>query len=413
MKKLLLFLLVASSISFAQFTTQAQFRGEKTTKFTEDVLLDQSLLGTEVGYGAANQRFPDFGDAMLQSADDFTVPGDVSWIITSVSAQGFFNVAASTLLGVDVIFYADNGGIPGDEVYSALNLTPTDPASEDIFVTLTDAATLAPGTYWVSIVGVMNYNPGGHQYYNLRRNSANGSGYVNRDPDGLTGTVSDWGTPDYSAAPNDLDLAFVLNGMTGTVPVELTSFTAVQKGSAVELNWSTATETNNKGFEIERSVVTSGTESTWKTVGYVDGKGTTTEAVSYRFSDNLNGVDAEAVEYRLKQIDYDGAYEYSDVVSVENIVPTEYSVSQNYPNPFNPSTKITFALPTEANVSLRVYNALGQEVSKVVNGTLNAGTHVYTFNASEFTSGIYFYSFDAQGVDGTNYNMIRKMMLVK
>jgi hypothetical protein len=190
------------------------------------------------------------------------------------------------------------------------------------------------------------------------------------------------------------------------VSVELTSLTASVSGEDVLLNWTTATERNNKGFEVERKV-----SSHWETVGFVTGKGTTTEPQVYSFRDNQ--VSSGKYLYRLKQIDFDGTYKYSNNVEVSVSVPVQYSLSQNYPNPFNPSTEISFGLKTDAKVKLNVYNVLGQKVSSLINNEMNAGGHSIKFNASEMPSGIYFFSLEANGTDGSNFTSTKKMMLLK
>ena len=115
-------------------------------------------------------------------------------------------------------------------------------------------------------------------------------------------------------------------------------------GKIVLLNWSTSTELNNRGFEIERST----NKKDWRLIGFKEGKGTTTETQNYSFVDDLFGISSPQLFFRLKQIDFDGSFEYSDVVEVD-IAPSTFSLSQNYPNPFNPSTKIKFTIP---NVTL-------------------------------------------------------------
>jgi hypothetical protein len=191
------------------------------------------------------------------------------------------------------------------------------------------------------------------------------------------------------------------------VPVELTSFTASVIGSDVKLLWETASELNNSGFSIERKY--SNTE--FLEIGFVPGFGTTTEPKSYSFSDqNLrNGV----YSYRLKQIDFDGTFTYSDEIEVEVIAPASFSLDQNYPNPFNPSTRISFSLAVDSKVSLKIFDVLGQEVASLVNQDLTQGIHTYDFNASGINSGVYFYKIEATGVNGNEFIDVKKMILVK
>jgi hypothetical protein len=190
------------------------------------------------------------------------------------------------------------------------------------------------------------------------------------------------------------------------IPVELTSFVASVTGSNVTLNWSTATETNNQGFEIQRS---NGGE--YQVVGYVAGHGTTVEPQSYSFTDQ--NVGAGKYQYRLRQIDYDGKYEYSSVVEVEVLGPKEFSLAQNYPNPFNPTTAIDFNLAVDSKVTLKVFDVLGQEIITLVNGNLSAGSHKVSFDASSLNSGVYLYRIDATGIDGKTFSAVKKMILNK
>ncbi|MFC2119949.1 T9SS type A sorting domain-containing protein, partial [Bacteroidota bacterium] len=191
------------------------------------------------------------------------------------------------------------------------------------------------------------------------------------------------------------------------VPVELTSFAAnVNNEGDVILNWTTATETNNQGFEVQRS-----TDNQFTTIGFVDGFGTSTENHNYSYVDG--SVQAGSYTYRLKQVDYDGTFEYSDIVEVNVTVPDVFSLEQNYPNPFNPSTMIKFSLAADSKVSLTVFDILGQEVSNLISGNLAAGLHEINFNASNINSGVYFYRIDATGVDGTNFTSVKKMILTK
>jgi len=193
-----------------------------------------------------------------------------------------------------------------------------------------------------------------------------------------------------------------------TVPVELTSFTAVSSAEKVTLSWSTATETNNHGFEIERRINSYDLNENWITIGFVDGHGTTSEPNSYNFIDDLGSTNITSVSYRLKQVDFDGTIEYSDVVDITNIVPAEFRLSQNYPNPFNPSTKISYAIPVNAHVTLKVYDALGNEITTLVNEEKPAGTYKINFDASNLSSGVYFYT-----LTSGNFVEAKKMILMK
>ncbi len=191
------------------------------------------------------------------------------------------------------------------------------------------------------------------------------------------------------------------------VPVELLSFNAEMVDDNVVLNWATATETNNSGFQIEKrqkSDVKGQTE--FNNVGFVSGKGTTTEKSVYSFSDK-NEKPGTYV-YRLKQIDLDGTYSYSNEVEIEVTGPKDFALYQNYPNPFNPSTTIKFALPVKTNLSLNIYNTLGEKVAEIFKGEMEEGYHEMMFNASGLSSGIYYYTITAD-----NFSETKKMILVK
>jgi hypothetical protein len=186
------------------------------------------------------------------------------------------------------------------------------------------------------------------------------------------------------------------------LPVELTSFSATVKGTGVELVWKTATEINNHGFEIERSEKQNGI---WNKIGFVEGHGTTNAPKSYSF------VDASAVgtiSYRLKQVDNDGSFEYSNQVEVTVAAPVEFALMQNHPNPFNPATSIRYQVAAPGHVSLKVYDMLGKEVATLVNGMQDAGAKIAKLDASQLPSGIYFYTLRTN-----NFTATKKMLLLK
>lgn len=186
------------------------------------------------------------------------------------------------------------------------------------------------------------------------------------------------------------------------IPVELTSFTASIVNNNIILNWNTATELNNQGFDIEQSF----DNQKFEKIGFVAGFGTTTEQKSYSYK--VKNVVTEKTYYRLKQVDFDGQFEYSSTIEVNGITPKKFSMEQNYPNPFNPSTKIDFTLPIESNVKISIYNLIGQKVSEIVNAKFNAGKHSFEFNASNLSSGIYLYKIEAGDFTST-----KKMQLIK
>lgn len=194
------------------------------------------------------------------------------------------------------------------------------------------------------------------------------------------------------------------------IPVELTSFTAKAIDNLVLLNWTTATELNNYGFEIQRT--SDRTFSNWNSIGFINGKGTTSEPQSYSFRDE--NLSSGKYYYRLKQIDFDGSFEYSYVVEVEILNPNEFVLYQNYPNPFNPSTTISWSLPTSSWVSMKLVNSLGQEIDKIVEGYYESGKHSKLYNInSTLPSGIYFYKVEFLTNDGKFYSDVKKLSLIK
>ena len=191
------------------------------------------------------------------------------------------------------------------------------------------------------------------------------------------------------------------------IPVELVSFTADIFESTVTISWITATEVNNYGFEVQRKIE----NAEWKRIGFVEGHGTTTERQNYKYIDEIRGIQARTLGYRLKQQNYDGSYEYSDVVEVTNPAPTEFVLQQNYPNPFNPSTIIRYEIPGQADnklVVLKLFDVLGNEVAILVNEEKEAGRYSVEFSATALPSGIYFYRLSAGYFTET-----KKMILLK
>jgi hypothetical protein len=187
------------------------------------------------------------------------------------------------------------------------------------------------------------------------------------------------------------------------VPVELLSFNAINSNGITNLTWVTATEKNNKGFEIQRSREIGKME--WEKIGFVEGNGTTTSPHQYSYSDNAGGNDN--IYYRLKQIDYNGSYTYSQIVEV-NSVPSDFSLMQNYPNPFNPTTNISFTIGKSSFVTLKIYNVLGKEVAALLKESKNPGSYKILFDGTNLPSGVYIYTLDAG-----NFYASKKLLLLK
>ncbi|MCU0405813.1 MAG: choice-of-anchor B family protein [Ignavibacteriaceae bacterium] len=214
-----------------------------------------------------------------------------------------------------------------------------------------------------------------------------------------------WGVypflPSGNTIISDINTGLYVLRFNGSIPVELTSFSAAVDNQNVTLKWSTSSEKNNQGFEVQRK-----NESEYYSIGFVEGNGTSTEINNYTFIDR--DVKSGNYYYRLKQIDFNGSSDYSDEIFVEITSPIDFELEQNFPNPFNPATTIRFSLPANGFVNLSIYNLVGEKVSELVNGELQQGEHNLTFNASELPSGIYIAKLSAG-----NFNQSIKMTLLK
>ena len=185
------------------------------------------------------------------------------------------------------------------------------------------------------------------------------------------------------------------------VPVELALFSASVLNDDVELKWTTASELNNLGFEVQKNI-----NGEFLTIGFKKGFGTTTESHNYSFTDE--NLETGKYYYRLKQIDFDGSLKYSSSVEIEVLAPVRYSLSQNYPNPFNPSTTISYSIKEAGLVQLKVFDILGNEVASLVDEYKPAGSFEVEFNASQLSSGMYLYKLSAG-----EFTSVKKFMLLK
>jgi hypothetical protein len=192
--------------------------------------------------------------------------------------------------------------------------------------------------------------------------------------------------------------------------VELASFTASSNHLNAELKWTTATEVNNEGFEIERRQIGNSNFEirNWSKIGFVSGSGTASSPHEYSFTDR--NLTAGRYAYRISQVDRNGSSKYLSVAEVEvGFAPRVFSLGQNYPNPFNPSTTIEFTIPTDGWAVLKVYDVIGREVATLVDGDLKAGVYQQAvFDASRFASGVYFARLQFGGKQ-----QLRKMALMK
>jgi len=216
-----------------------------------------------------------------------------------------------------------------------------------------------------------------------------------------------WGI--YDANNSTLWQTGTFTDLFGPLPVELVSFTGtLLPNENVFLEWKTASELNHKGFEIEKSYKNS---NSWETIGFVESYGTSSSLIEYSFTDITPHI-LSVVKYRLKSIDNDGSFQYSDVIEV-NTGPTSFNLSQNYPNPFNPSTRIKFTIPSvpsqhNVSVRLKVYDILGNEVATLVDEEKEAGNYEVEFSSANLASGIYIFRLQTEEFTST-----KKMTILK
>jgi hypothetical protein len=307
-----------------------------------------------------------------------------------------------------IILHADNSGQPGSVIVTVTNLQPDSrvPTGVVLFGTheymftfdfLNNPIWLPQGNaiYWIELFN--NSIQSGNFYWEL-----GGLDTVR----GVAGSAWDMTTPGTNwNLDGSTDMSILVENDL-LIPAELINFKATSNGSDVNLNWITATETNNRGFAVQRE-----SDDKFVTIGFVQGNGTTTETHHYFYTDK--NVEVGSYSYRLMQIDYDGTTHYSNEVEVEVKAIKEFALDQNYPNPFNPSTKIKYSLAVDSKVKLTVYNLLGEIVATLVNTNISAGNQEVTFEGTNLNNGIYFYRLEAVGVDGSNFSQVKKMVLTK
>jgi hypothetical protein len=280
--------------------------------------------------------------------------------------------------------------IYGDMTVSNPN---TGVASINIVFTQTNSSLASTvGTNWIDVASIGFNTTNSSLFSNFVFRSANPTSTVVYSCSGSGGSYT-----------TTLLVPGTWSTLDNPLPVELSSFAAkMYDQDKVKLNWSTQTEVNNYGFNVERQTQC----GQWEKVGFVNGNGNSNSPKEYSFIDK-SLIGGSKFLYRLKQVDNDGQFEYSEAVEVE-VVPTQFELSQNYPNPFNPSTKIRYQLPQESKVVIKIYNILGSEVMELVNDKREAGVYEVEFNASNLSSGTYIYKIAAD-----NFVQTKKMILLK
>ncbi len=319
------------------------------------------VSGTTSSYGFGNY------DAFMMK---FDINGSVEWFHTYGGYTGDY--------GYDVVNTPDNGlALSGRRSSNTLG-------GYDVYLIKTDAngySSCAFGTYSPNIFTISNL-----QAINLNMATLS---YVSAAI--LTVATLIPGTGE--------------NISCSVIPVELKTFGYKIDDNKVVLNWSTASELNNHGFELERCTQ----NREWRTIGFVEGNGTTTEIQNYIYTDDLFEINTEKIFYRLKQVDFDGQFNYSSELEIElEITPTDFNLFQNYPNPFNPVTIIKYSVPKSAYVTITIHDTIGQLVRKLVNETKAPGYYQVEFDGAALPNGIYFYTLASDNVITT-----KKMVLLK
>jgi hypothetical protein len=357
-----------------------------------NLLNDKVYGGTASEYGNSLEQTGDGGYVIAGTTYSYGSGGADFWLVrTNSSGDTLWTRVyggTGTELGSSVCETDDNGFI------LAGYTTSFGSGNRDIWLVRTNSS---GDTLWTKTIGGISTDEG----KSVR--------YINDDEYIVCGYTVSFGS-------GKTDVWLIRLNSSASVPVELTYFTAAAVGSNVELNWITAAETNNRGFEVERasSSTTPGQDNPqsaignpkWEMVGFLEGYGTTTERINYSFTDK--NVSAGSYKYRLKQIDFDGTFEYSPEVEVEISTLFEFALHQNYPNPFNPATKITWQTPVSIWQTLKIYDVLGNELTTLVDEYKPAGNYEVEFDAAHLPSGVYFYRLQAG-----NFTETKKLILMR
>ena len=364
------------------------------------VLLYDQMTNPGV-FGSPSQEFEVVFETLdCVAADDFDVPAG-GWDVNEVCVEGINSIDP---VSVDVAFWSDAGGLPGAGAWETdLTINSGDGAG-DFCVAITPII-LTEGTWWLSVLVDQDAGVLGQFFWSQQADTTpinNERAWIN--PLGGFGLgCTDWGAGASECGVGngeETDHSFQIYG--AIVPVELVSFDAVVSGMDVSLNWATASETNNAGFEVQ---VQNG--EGWNAMGFVDGHGTTTEAQTYSFTAEDLGVGTHT--FRLKQIDFDGAFEYHGNVEVTVETPGTHLITSAYPNPFNPQSQFTLAVATAQHVRIEAFNTLGKRVVVLQEGPLSGNaTHRFTFDAESLPSGVYLLR-----VTGETFTATRTMTLLK
>jgi hypothetical protein len=350
----------------------------QSTKFYNDTLRIATRDGkVAISGGMSSDVMVSIPDISADSASSVTIPV----FISDVTNKAVFSVAMNLLFKCSVIQY---------QSYNTTNTLMAGWNSQVRFVpdvTGISCDTLKLGAFAASVLvgqGVLvefNFNVVGKPGLQTGLN--------------FDEIVLNEGSPSVTAFGGSFTVNYV-------IPVELSSFHALLKGKDVVLTWITASESDNYGFEIERST----NYEDWHSIGFVPGHGTTTVNHYYSYFDK--NIDIGSYYYQLKQVDLNGSFKYSNVIEVDVGAPRQFSLGQNFPNPFNPTTVIPFDLPEKLSIKLTLYNLLGEAVQVISIGEFNPGHHEVSFNASRLAAGLYFYKLEAK-----DFVAMKKLLILK
>ncbi len=343
-----------------------------------------------------------------------TVNKYYTFIFQNIEAASNSNAAVfetnATPVGIDNV--TDDYSGAGNDVTVTITLTALKSTQEHIFVRYTTDG-------WTSSLLVEAFYTGTETEYEatIPGGDVTGNGTQNQYYV-LTTTLTSTSITHSNADINTINYSN-RQGLNYPLPVEITTFTANFNKNKVMLSWQTATEINNYGFEVQR-LVSNEPIADWEPIGFVNGYGNSNSPRKYSFIDNINS--NGKYYYRLKQLDINGVFKYSQVVGIKIGIPAKFELLQNYPNPFNPTTTISYSIPSVntrsivrdgvkqfiVNVALTIYNSLGQKLIVLVNKEQAPGNYTVQFDASNLQSGIYFYTLRVGNLVST-----KKMILIK
>jgi hypothetical protein len=366
---------------------------------TSNAAASYYISGTYLNYDAGTENYFNTFNAGNGAAVKISMPAGGKGTLVAALIRNYID---SSTPENDMLFHvwADNGGAPGSDLITPFTVTPAATLTNPYPMTVVD---LRPySSQLSSLTGdvYIGFTVPSGTVNVIQTNSASSNRSFNYNG-------SSWS----SVTSTDYEMRAVVDDESA-LPVELTTFTASSVKSGIELKWSTATEVNNYGFEIERAPSsTTHSQDTWIKIGFVNGSGNSNSPKEYTYFDN-NLTGGTKFQYRLKQIDNNGNFEYSNTIEVSTL-PAKFELSQNYPNPFNPSTSIKYYIPKNSYVTLVVYDMLGREVISLVNEQESPGYHEVSWNGLDnkgesVSSGIYVYKLTAG-----SFTQTKKMNLLK